>query len=236
MRDALAVNTLRAYRADWEHFVTWCSAQRRDAIPAAPGTVAAYLIDLAAHAKMATVARRLAAISKMHKAAGYPSPMKVQHANVKETLSRIRREKGTAPMGKAALLTADLRRLVGVLPETVLGARDAALLLTGFASGFRRSELAVLRVEDVEITQGGLKIVMRRLHTDQGRTGRLVEIPRGIHAETCPVRTYARWLEVLGITITSIMKQTGHKSVASCRRYIRDAQLFGENAASRLGL
>jgi hypothetical protein len=32
------------------------------------------------------------------------------------------------------------------------------------------------------------------------------------------------------------MRQTGHKSAAMVRRYIRDGELFRDNAAERLGL
>jgi hypothetical protein len=34
----------------------------------------------------------------------------------------------------------------------------------------------------------------------------------------------------------SIMKQTGHRSVTVVRRYIRDAELFDDNAAAGIGL
>ena len=34
----------------------------------------------------------------------------------------------------------------------------------------------------------------------------------------------------------SIMKQTGHRSVSVVRRYIRDAELFDDNAAAGIGL
>ena len=34
----------------------------------------------------------------------------------------------------------------------------------------------------------------------------------------------------------SIMKQTGHKSMQMVRRYIREGQLFNDNAAGKLGL
>ena len=34
----------------------------------------------------------------------------------------------------------------------------------------------------------------------------------------------------------SIMKQTGHRSVSVVRRYIRDAELFDDNAAACIGL
>ena len=47
---------------------------------------------------------------------------------------------------KAPLLTAQLRRTVGTLPDTNAGRRDRALLLVGFGAALRRSELAALEV------------------------------------------------------------------------------------------
>jgi site-specific recombinase XerD len=294
----MMADTLRGYQADWKHFASWCRARQREAMPAAPSTVAFYLDELAAQASLSTVMRRLAAISHMHKTCGYPSPTKMKDFDLKATLRRIRRAPSSAPRGKAALLTEDVRRLLGVLPATVLGARDAALLLIGFASGLLRSELTALRAEEVEISEDGLTISLRgSTEGERSRGDRVVHIPRGNHAETCPVRAYTRWLEVSGITngpvfrhvdkgghvrphgitpqtvnlvikrlcrqagldpvkfganslraglatqaarngvsTSSIMRQTGHKSVAMCRRLIRDTQLCTENAAAKLGL
>jgi integrase len=39
-----------------------------------------------------------------------------------------------------------------------------------------------------------------------------------------------------GASERSIMKQTGHRSVAMVRRYIHDAELFNDNAGAKLGL
>ncbi len=39
-----------------------------------------------------------------------------------------------------------------------------------------------------------------------------------------------------GSTELAIMRQTGHRSLATLRRYIRDSSLFGDNAAGKLGL
>ena len=36
---AKAVNTRRAYRADWEHFARWCETRGRTGLPAKPATV-----------------------------------------------------------------------------------------------------------------------------------------------------------------------------------------------------
>ena len=50
---------------------------------------------------------------------------------------------GTAQQGKTALLTADCVQLVAHLPQGLLGTRDRALALVGYAGGLRRSELAL---------------------------------------------------------------------------------------------
>src|SRR3954451_22946103 len=69
-----AENTRRCYRSDVAHFVTWCESKSVLSLPAAPATVAMYMADLAEVAKVATITRRLAAISKAHQAAGLGSP------------------------------------------------------------------------------------------------------------------------------------------------------------------
>jgi integrase len=41
---------------------------------------------------------------------------------------------------------------------------------------------------------------------------------------------------IAGASERSIMNQTGHRSVQMVRRYIKDASLFRENSAGKLGL
>src|ERR1035441_5650423 len=47
-------NTIRAYRADWTHFESWCQSHRQSSLPATADTVALYVADLAATLKPAT--------------------------------------------------------------------------------------------------------------------------------------------------------------------------------------
>ena len=54
------------------------------------------------------------------------------------------------------MLTVDLRQILSQLPDDLQGKRDRALLLTGFAGGFRRSELAALVVDNLEPTTEGI--------------------------------------------------------------------------------
>jgi integrase len=72
------------------------------------------------------------------------------------------------------------------------------LLLLGFAGAFRRSELVALDVADLEETEDGFKIVVRRSKTDQEGHGVTIAIVRGHHA--CPVKAVKAWLRAAGIT------------------------------------
>jgi integrase len=289
---ARAESTRRAYRSDWRAFSSWCQAQGLEALPAAPETVALYLTSRAAACKASTITRALAAISEAHRAAGVASPR--GSGPVKAVLQGIRRQKGTAPAQKDPISTGEIKAMIAELPEGLLGLRDRALLLVGFAGAFRRSELVGLAVEDVIHVEDGMEILLRRSKTDQEGQGRKVGIPFGSGPAACPVRALRAWLEAAGISSgpifhhvdrhghvngqlspaavalvvkraasaagieasrvaghslraglataaakagkseRAIMAQTGHKSSAMVRRYIRDADLFSENAAAGL--
>jgi integrase len=82
------------------------------------------------------------------------------------------------------------------LPKTRAGIRDRAILLLGFAGALRRSELAALRFEDIDIAQHGMRLELRRSKTDQEGQGQSVFVPRG--AALCPVRAVQDWLRVSG--------------------------------------
>ena len=55
IRAAKSHSTLRAYRADWQHFYQWCSAKGFAALPASPDTVAFYLGELASTHRPSTL-------------------------------------------------------------------------------------------------------------------------------------------------------------------------------------
>jgi len=70
------------------------------------------------------------------------------------------------------------------------------LLLIGFAGALRRSELVALRAEDVVTGTNELRLRIRRGKTDKAGEGAEIGLPRGRHAETCPVRAFEAWQEV----------------------------------------
>ena len=290
-----APNTVRGYQSDWKHFSGWCKSHALSSLSASAQTVALYLAYLSASHKPATLSRHVAAISQAHQIAGFESP--TSSSKVRLVMAGIRRTKGTAQNAKTPVLVADLRRMVASLPESLIGCRDRALLLIGFAGAFRRSELVSLDHTDIGFIRDGLVVSIRRSKTDQEGAGRKIGIPYGSNPDTCPVRSLQDWIErssikegpvfrpinrhsqigsrrlsgeavagvvkrcakaiehdatrfaghslrsglatssaAAGASERAIMNQTGHRSLTTVRRYIRDGSLFRENAAAMVGL
>ncbi len=197
--DAVAPNTRRAYKSDWTNFANWCETHGLASLPATGETVALYLTDQAHQVKVSTLKRRLSSISMAHQHAQEPTP--TNSIEVKRVMQGLTRRHGTAATKKKPLRTADIRRLADCFSDdTLAGYRDHALILIGFAGGLRRSELVALDVEDLEETNDGLIITLRRSKTDQEGQSRRIGIPYGSNPRTCPVRTTRTWCNQADIT------------------------------------
>jgi integrase len=57
----------------------------------------------------------------------------------------------------------------------------------------RRSELVALQVEDVALAPTGLRLRIVRGKTDRAGQGAELGLPRGKHAETCPLLAFEAW-------------------------------------------
>ena len=287
VRESLAPNTRSAYLSDLAHFESWGGR-----IPAEPETVAAYLATHAESLSVATLSRRLAALAKVHRSHGMANPTSSEL--VKSVLRGLRRVKGTAQRQAKPLLKEVLILALNATGEGLRDLRDRALLLIGFAGGFRRSELVGLSYGDFERVRQGMILTLRRSKTDQTAEGRKIGIPLA-RGRWCPVGALEQWLARSGIDegalfrpidrhgriglkplsagavclivkerayaagidpsvysghslraglATSaaqagvpswkIRQQTGHASDAMLARYIRDGELFVDNAAGAL--
>ena len=83
-----------------------------------------------------------------------------------------------------------------VLPDDLSGLRDKAILLIGFAGAFRRSEIVGLQVRDVQSSDAGLIITLRRSKTDQEGASFTKGIPIGTTGpvQNAPWRLGCNWL------------------------------------------
>ena len=200
---AKADNTRAAYRSAVRAWCTWCATHDLVPLPAAAPDVAAFLADerdrgLAAN----TLDLRRAAIRFLHRAAGLPSP--TDDAHVAETLAGIRRD-APNPIKKRAATLAVLRELLAPIPGDLRGLRDRALLLVGFAGALRRSELAGIRMADLERTDQGFQLTLPRSKGSQTAAA-VVPLPYGL-TELCPVRALSRWLDAAGITEGAVFRR-----------------------------
>jgi site-specific recombinase XerD len=196
--------TIRAYRNDFGQFCDWCEARGVQSLPADAATVAAWVADLADTLKPSSINRKVAGISVAHKTAGYPSPCGSEL--VRSTLSGIRRTLGVAQSKKAPVRISHLRAACSDFPEDSRGKRDRALILIGYAGGFRRSELAALEACDVETVPEGIIITVRRSKTDQDGAGTRKAIHHGRDSKTCPVKALKAWMAEAGITEGAIFR------------------------------
>ena len=127
-------STKRSYESDLRHFVAWGGS-----LPATSVDVARYLAAYAGGLSVATLARRLVAIGQAHAVRGLLDPTKTEL--VRRTMRGVRRTYGKPQRRAAALMTDDVLAMTSLLGNSLAELRDRALLLLGFAGGFRRSEL-----------------------------------------------------------------------------------------------
>lgn len=202
---ARADSTLDTYVKHWNAFRAWCAAHGCNALPASAQTLLLYLAARAEEGlRPATLSVTMSAIAYEHERAGAPTP--TTHLDVKKTWRGIRRRLGTASRKKEPLSEAELRRMIEALPAGLIGLRDRALILLGFAGGFRRSELVALQHDQLRFVNQGLEALVARSKTDQEGQGHVKMVAYGSDPETCPVRAVKDWLALSGVSAGAVFR------------------------------
>ena len=199
LREGLvARNTVVGYSYDVRMYAAWCANFHRASLPTTTETLALYLTDLLSQGKKITTARRRkCAIVHEHRARGFPCP---DTREIQELLRGAQRLRGEKPRQMRPVSVPELRRMSAGLAKigTAAAMRNRALLVVGFASALRRSNLAALTIADVEFSPQGLVLRIDREKQDQEGRGRLIGILRGRHTHTDPVRVLKGWLRLRG--------------------------------------
>ncbi|GAB7189605.1 site-specific integrase [Kineococcus sp. NUM-3379] len=206
-RAGRSATTWRAYGSDLAHFATWCEAEGLTPLPAEPSTVTGYLLACCEELSLATLQRRLAALSVAHRVLGVPSPTETQ--SVRLTWAGMRRTLGpVSPVRRVdPIVTSVLADIVAPLQDSTIDHRDRAILVVGFAGALRRSELSALDAGDVQVGEEGLRLRVRGPVAQAGEDdpadgrdgGREVLLPHGSRRSTCPVRSWQAWVAAAGI-------------------------------------
>ena len=296
LKNSKAHNTLRAYKSDFKDFSAFCIKNGLSSMPTEPKILSIYLTHLSKSSKFSTLKRRIASISVIHKMKGHY--LDTKHPLIMENLHGIKRTLGSRQKSKKPILINDLKKIIEcILQENtdkkniksrnkeIDKYRNKALILLGFAGGFRRSELVSIDHEDIEFVTEGVKILIKRSKTDQSGEGIVKAIPYFDNHEFCPVIALKEYIKNK-ITITNqgrifeisdksvaliikkyaekagldssnyaghslrsgfattaaefgaeernIMAMTGHKTTQMVRRYIKEANLFKNNALNKI--
>jgi integrase len=196
--DAAAAERTRIARArDWDAFSGWCDSLGLSALPAEADTLRCYLTHLVQQGRKAsTIRRACCSIGLRHEQSGLPRPD--QTCRTRQVERGIARVFGSREVGATPVLQPDLVRLVEHLDGSARALRDCAILLLGFAGGFRASELVAMRVEDLDFGEDGVVVLVPRGKQDPLGRGKRTAVPRGVTPATCPIMALERWLERVG--------------------------------------
>ena len=169
----------------------------------------------------ATVGARIACLSSYYR---FLIRMNVMTGNPCDALERPRTVQSVA----RGLGADEVRRLLAVVPDTVAGRRDRALLLTFILTGRRRAEVIGLTLGDISL-EG--ETAFYRYRGKGGKRGRR-ELPRPAYVALCATLRDA-WLSLAGMDPCGSLWQagaytrgvTGSTFYARFRRYLRAAGL-----------
>jgi integrase len=149
--------------------------------------------------KSSTIQRILASITYKYRVNGFQFDRK--NNNVADTIGAIVRDQKNNKSGQAKeLLRKDIELIIDTIPEKsddYKNIRDKALILVGYFSFCRRSELLGMKYEHLTFDNDGIQILIPFSKTDQKGEGRVILIQkRDDSPKYCPVRALNEWLEI----------------------------------------
>ena len=210
MQAKRAVNTIRAYKCSWRTFEIWCATRNRQSLPANSSTLRQFILYCISDKKrkLTTIEGHVAAIRAKHRDAGYPSPF---NEATRELLRSSARRYKQKPVKKHALKPEHLREIARYLDEVydfgnplfgvrIRAVRDRAIILIGFNSGWRRSELASLTMDDIAQHPQGIAVRLTAgSKTDQAaQRERIIGIKRLPGSPMCAVQALEEWVRIRG--------------------------------------
>ena len=220
LKSSKALNTLRAYKADYKDFASFCIKNGFKPMPSEPKIISLYLTYLSKSSKFSTLKRRLASLSVIHKLSGHY--IDIKHPMITENLMGIKRIKGSYQKAKKPILINDLKLIVDVIDKDKNEEnrfKNKALMLVGFSGGFRRSELVAIDYEDLDFVPEGVKIFVKRSKTDQSGEGMTKGIPYFSNQNYCPVISLKNWLEKSEIKSGKIFDMSDKSVALTIKKY-----------------
>ena len=210
LQNSKAINTVRAYKSDFNDFGIFCARNGFKSLPSNPKIVSLYLTHLSTkEAKMSTLKRRLVSIGVIHKLKGHY--LDTKHPSIIENIMGIKRRKGSIQKAKKPILINSLKLIIDAIDQKnkqeIKKFRDRSIILIGFSGGFRRNEIVSLDYDDLDFVPEGLKINIKRSKTDQFGEGFTKALPYFDSSQYCPVISLKNWLNISKITSGPIFRR-----------------------------
>ncbi|KGE03829.1 tyrosine-type recombinase/integrase [Pseudohaliea rubra] len=191
MEGAYATSTINGYEAAFLRLVNWCEREGLPALSLADEDLARYITEYGEAVAPKTVKLALTGIGAVLRLGGAEDF--TDGPEVKLAWRRLARAKGLAAQQAVPLTRVVLRALLATCGNDVRGQRDRALLLLGYYSLCRGTELCRFTFADLEPLPGGrYAIHLAFSKTDQEGHGRRVPLPESVYRALC------RWQETVG--------------------------------------
>lgn len=224
-----APRTTEAYVSVFGDFERFCAQIDASPLPALADTVLDFLRAREPTHSTSALSIRKSAIVAAHcdARARLPTdqraPYMIEHDDkLKMGWKEIMRRKGNRHTPREAVGGARIKDILAQLPDTLKGTMDRAILLVGLACALRRSEIAALNVDDIEIGAEDMIVHIRRSKTDQQGNGVPLAASR-TGRDICPIAAMEQWLKDSGITEGALFRHPKFK----CTRRIQPEYVYG---------
>ena len=191
LNGALAQNTIRAYRSDYAHFSHWCETHEIEPLDHSSEQMLAYINDTSSNTSVATITRRLNALSSIFKFLVLPDTTK--STDLYLLLKKLKRQKGSAQEQAEPLTKEHIEKMFRHCGKGLIKIRNKILLLLGNQTMRRRSELCAFKFEDIRVLPGkryGLQL--RFSKTDQVGKGKTLPISEELYT------LLIKWQKIVG--------------------------------------
>lgn len=165
LQDGLSKNTLESYRSDLQLFALWLQAHSpRTLVEVCPDDLRAYFTHISSRNKPASQRRTLSSLRRFYR-------LQLQNQRIEKDPTLDLGSPGVVERFPKTLSESQIEALLAAPDtDTIFGLRDRAMLETIYASGLRVSELVKLKISEMDLQQGLVRI------TGKGSKERLVPL------------------------------------------------------------
>lgn len=229
---ALSDGTLRAYRAAMRGWADWTQSRGVRPLPADPDSICLWLAELAPTHSASALQQRISALVWAHGLHDLPSPAT---RRVRDALHALQSRSCRPGRGqKDALLLPELRTICAHLPTDRAGARDRAILTLMWAAALRRSEAALLELDNVDLApeeereEGGMVVTVTQSKTHLAPRPMAFHHSQGDDHSACPVCAMIDWLAARGTRKGPLFHLSDRRIASMVQKRAAEAGVDGE--------